>query len=103
MKNIQYKLKIPSLENENEFNEFIFETPNEVADKLNVSITTIYRILKGEFKYLHTDKKHLEGIQIEKIVKPLKHPRRIKKTEEDIKTEKIDFRKTLLESLQDKK
>ena len=103
MKNIEYKLKIPSLENENEFSEFIIETPQEVADKLKVSITTVYRILKGEYKYSHLDKKYLEGIQIEKIVKPLKQPRRIKKSVEEIKTEKIDFRKTLLESLQNKK
>ena len=100
MKNIQYKLMIPSLDNETEFNEFIFETPKEVAERLNVSLTTVYRILNNDFKYSHSDKKHLEGIKIEKIVKPLKHPRRIKKTAEQIAFEKIDYRKNLLESLQ---
>lgn len=103
MKNIEYKLKIPSLEIENEYTEFILNSPQEVADKLKISVTTVYRIIQNKYKYTHLDKKYLEGIQIEKIVKPTKQPRRIKKTEEDIKTEKIDFRKTLLESLQDKK
>ena len=99
MKNVQYRLKIPSIEKENEFEEFIFNKPDEIAEKLKISITTVYRLINGSFKYSHVEKKHLQGIVIEKIIQPLKHPRRVKKTEREIKKETIDFRKTLLETL----
>ena len=99
MRNVIFKLKIPLPDKENEYQEFKFEDPNDICKKLDISTTTLYRIINKTMKFTHNDKKYLEGIIIERELLPLKYPKRIKKSAEDIAKEKKEFRNKILDTL----
>lgn len=99
MRNVVFKLKIPIPDKANEYQEFTFDNPNDICKKLDISTTTLYRLINNTIKFAHADKKHLEGIIVEREYLPLKQPKRVKKTVEAIENDKKNFRNKLLETL----
>ena len=85
----KFLVRIPKPENENEFNEYRFSTIEEVSKFLEITPNTIYSLRTKWLKLVHTDKKKLQGVTIEKL--NVFYP--AKKNEEKIREEINEFRK----------
>ena len=66
MKLVVFKLKIPIPNKESEFSEFTFNNPNEICEKLDISVSALYAICNKTYKWSHKTSKHLQGIIIER-------------------------------------
>lgn len=113
MKFVKYTVKVPKVNLENEYNEFIFYTLEEVCKFLDTNFATIYKIISGEFKCTYKTTMKLKGIIItkEEIPKELKEELKkkydVKKKERKekeltVEEKKIseDFQKELLNKYQ---
>ncbi len=98
MKLVEYIVKIPNPTKEGEYEEFTCAKTTEVCAKLKISTTTMYGIMNKTIKFSHDNKKHLEGIIIEKHFLEPKKVRKPKKTEEEIKEIKSEFFKEVTSS-----
>lgn len=69
VKQLKYKIKIPipSSENETSYIEKSFASIPEVATFLKISTNTLYSFRSGRLKCIHSEKKILSGIIIEKL------------------------------------
>lgn len=74
MKFVKYTVKVPKLNPQNEYNEFVFYTLDEVCKFLDTKFTVVYKIISGEYKCNHKNSMKLKGIIItkEEIPKELK-------------------------------
>ena len=99
MRHIIYILKIPINNKPNEYEVFKVEDSKKICEKLKISITCFNRILNKSFKCSHSNKKHLEGIIIEREYQPLKKAKPVKKTDEEVEKEKEDFRKSIISEM----
>ena len=89
MKQDKFLVRVPDAENPVIFTEHRFSTIEDVAKFLEVSANTLYSLRSGRLKMVHTTKKKLEGVQIEKL--PVYYP--AKRNIDQINKEIIDFRK----------
>jgi hypothetical protein len=66
MKFVKYTVKVPKINSEIEYNEFIFYTLEEVCKFLDTKENAIYKIIAGEYKCTHKRTMKLNGIIITK-------------------------------------
>jgi CRISPR/Cas system-associated protein Cas10 (large subunit of type III CRISPR-Cas system) len=92
MKQEKFLLKIPDGEN---FIEHKFDTINHLCEFLNITHNTAYSLRSQRLKLKHKNKKHLEGIRIEKI--PVFYSS--KPNTEEIEKTKEDYHKELKSKL----
>ena len=102
MRKVIYLVKIPKPDKKEEYEELTFNKTEEVCEKMGISVTTLYSIINKKLKYNHVDKKHLEGIIIEKIIQEPKKKQKpdctkSKKSKEEIEESKKDFQTKLIE------
>jgi hypothetical protein len=89
VKQYKFLVKIPKVDNESDFNEYKFSTIEEVSNFLEISPNTIYSLRTHRLKFVHSNKKILQGVTIEKI--KVFYP--AKKDEDKIREEINEFRK----------
>jgi hypothetical protein len=85
----KFLVKIPKADNPEEFTEHKFATIEDIANFLEVSPNTLYSLRTGRLKMVHTTKKKLEGVQVEKI--PVFYAS--KRNQEEINKEIVEYRK----------
>ena len=85
----KFLVKIPKADNPEEFTEHKFSTIEDIANFLEVSPNTLYSLRTGRLKMVHTTKKKLEGVQVEKI--PVFYAS--KRNQEEINKEIVEYRK----------
>ncbi len=95
MKQEKFLLKIPDGDN---FVEHKFNTINELCEFLNITHNTAYSLRSKRLKLKHKNKKHLEGIQIEKI--PVFYSS--KPNTEEVEKNKEEYQKELKNKLSTK-
>ena len=89
VKQDKFLVKIPKPDNPEEFVEHRFATIEDIATFLEVSANTLYSLRTGRLKMVHTTKKKLEGVQVEKI--PVYYAS--KRNQAEINKEIEEFRK----------
>jgi hypothetical protein len=95
MKQNKFLVKIPKPDNPEEFSEHRFSTIDEIASFLEVSQNTLYSLRTGRLKMVHTSKKKLDGVTIEKL--PVFYA--AKKNHQEINEKIKDFRKRKCETI----
>lgn len=96
MRFVEFKLKVPIKERPGEFNEYIFNSPTILCEKLDISRASLYAICNGTFRFSHSKIKHLEGIIIEKcsLVSEKKMQSLQEKEEKQLEKKKLQQEKT---------
>lgn len=94
VKQDKFIVRVPKPENADEFTEHRFSTIDDISKFLEVSPNTLYSLRSQRLKLVHTSKKKLAGVTIEKI--PVYYP--AKRNVEEINKQIEDFRKRKSES-----
>lgn len=94
MKQDKFIVKIPL--NETEYKETRFKTQKEVCEFLDIKPNTLISLMSGRLQLVHSDKKKLKGIVIEKI--PLNTTRN-KPSDEELKQIEEEYKKGLLDKI----
>ena len=104
MKLVKFKVRIPKESDKMHYDEFEFNTPNEVCEALKIKRSTMYAMARGEFRCSQANQKYLEGIIIERTSIPgiAKSRPKIEKSKEEIIEEGKELRKNLVEKLKKK-
>ena len=103
MKLVNFKVKIPIPEKNDEYKEFQFTSPKDVCKELSISESALYSICNNTFKWSHKRNKHLQGIIIERQTvyanneekEKLKEEKKKLKIEKKLKKEESKYKEEL--------
>lgn len=96
MRKVIFKVKIP-IPNTNNFKEIEFESRKSICEFLKITNNTLYSLTTQRLKLKHKNKKHLEGIIIEKTY--VEGVKKNIKTDEEVEIDKFNFQQQLLEQI----
>lgn len=95
MKQCKYIVHIPNPDNRSEIRTFEFGTAKQVCEILQIGRSSMYNIINGEFKCLHSNTKYLDGVKIERIHLPAKSLSKPEKKDDTIEKQRAIFDKLI--------